>query len=108
VKKDSMVKRIIVIVVAVQILLACSLLNRPAAALEQDQDPEQLWNIGWELSQDCCTRKEPFEVKDNRRVRLRDSGHTHGRLPPVDLLQELMPSQDTVLLEELLVETLMP
>jgi len=100
--------RIIVFVVAVQILLACSPLNRPAAALEQDQDPEQLWNIGWELSQDCCARVEPSRVKDNRRARLRDSGHTHGKLPPVDLLRELLPSQETVLLEELLVETSIP
>jgi len=104
VKKDSMVKRIVVIVLTVQTLLACSPLNRSAAALEQDQDPEQLWNIGWELSQDCCARVEPSRVKDNRRARLRDS----DKLPPVDLLRELLPSQETVLLEELLVETSIP
>jgi len=103
-----MVKRIIVIVLAVQILLACSPLNRPAAALDRDQDPEQLWNIGWELSQDCCTRKEPLRLKDSRRVRLRESGHTHGKLPAVDLLQELLSTRETVLLEELLVEAAIP
>jgi hypothetical protein len=89
-----MVKRIIVIVLAVQLLLACPPMTRPTAALERDQDPEQLWNIGWELSQDCFIHKDPLRVKIRRHASLRGSGHIRDVLPPTDLLRELLPSSD--------------
>jgi hypothetical protein len=81
-----------VIVIVVQFILACEPLNRQAAAQDRDQDPEQLWNIGWELSQDCLNHRDSLRVKDKRQHRHR------GRLLSIhrqsDLLRELLRPGD--------------
>ncbi len=123
-----------VIVVSVLFILACPPLNRQAAALDRDQDPEQLWNIGWELSQDGLNHRDTLRVKRNRQAPLRDRGSIPIKLQQSALLQELLTpgvirhesnhmteeerklhknsyknrEQDSGLLEELLVATSMP
>jgi len=81
-----------VIVVVVQFILACTPMNRQAAAQDRDQDPEQLWSIGWELSQDCLYHRDSLRVKDKRQHRHR------GRLLSMhrqnDLLRELLRPGD--------------
>jgi len=103
-----MKKQVIVIVLSVQFLLACPPLNRPAAALERDQDPEQLWNIGGELSRDCRVHNPALRVKDRRHTRVRVKRQNLASLHQEDLLQELLPARDPVFLQELLVDASMP
>jgi hypothetical protein len=77
-----------------QLVFAISLLGNQAAALDHDQDPEQLWDIGWELSQDCFTYKDAVRVKGSRHSHLPGSGLTVGKLPQGDLLQDLLTSSE--------------
>jgi hypothetical protein len=79
----------IAIVVLVQLML-CIPLIRPAVALDRDQDPEQLWNINWELTQGSLNHRDPLRVKDNRQALLRDQGRLLSQLRQNDLLQELL------------------
>lgn len=79
-----------VIVIVVQFIFACAPLNRQASALDRDKDPEQLWNIGWELSQECLTHRDTIRVKGNRQTLLRREGRIRSMPPQSDLLQELL------------------
>lgn len=92
-----------VIAVVVLFLLFSIALNRPAAAQDRDQDPEQLWNIGWELSRDSFQHPVKVRVHHNRKAPIRALGHTLVKHPQSDLLQELMHVTDSVILDELLV-----
>jgi len=124
----------IVIVVVVQFIFACTPLNGQAAAPDPDKDPDQLWNIGWELSQDCLKHRETLRVRDNRQARYRGRGRMVSMLQQSALLQELLTpgygspasnhmkneniavhrisygidTQESGILEELLVEASMP
>ena len=85
----------ILVGVVVQLILACAPLNSQAAALDRDLDPEQLWNIGWELSKDYHHHRDPLQVKHNKQALFRDRGGILRIHQPSDLLQELLSSSDT-------------
>lgn len=93
---------VIVVAVVVQIIMsACLPVNSQAAVLDRSQDPEQLWNIGWELSQGCLKHRDALRVKDNRQAHvLRNRGRIFAKLQQPDLLQELLPPKN--ILQELL------
>jgi hypothetical protein len=80
----------IVIVVLVQFMLACATLDGQAAALDQDKDPNQLWNINRELFQDCLNQRDSLRVKGNRVALPRDRERIHAKLQQGDLLRELL------------------
>jgi hypothetical protein len=92
--KDFTMNSKTVVVVAVQLMLACAPLTREAAALDRDNDPDQLWNIGWELSQDCLRHRETLRVKDNRQGRMRERSRMPTKSRQSDLLGELLPPRD--------------
>lgn len=64
-------------------------LDRPAAAFERGHDPDQLWNIGWELSQRCRHNQEPVRMKHTRKTVLRERERILAKLHQSDLLEEL-------------------
>ena len=93
-------------VISVVLILAfCAALSRPAAALDRVQDPEQLENIGRELSQDSYHHPVNVRVKDTRKTHFRAPGRTFTKHPQSELLQELLHATDSGILEELLVST---
>lgn len=85
----------LLIVAVVLSLLVCFPLNRPAAALDRDKDPEQLWNIGEELSQVYINHPDKSRVRDSRNARLRDRERVYAILQQNNLLQELLSTSET-------------
>jgi len=133
-RKDSAMNSKTVIVVVMQLMLACAPLNSQAAALDRDMDPEELRNINLELTQDYLNHRDMFRVKNNRQALLRERGRIFTKSQQSDLIRELLTpgdihhgskqiieevvksqrtnyinkAQDTWLLEELLVKTSIP
>lgn len=89
-------KRIIVIVMAFQLLLAFAPLSRQAAALDRNPDSESLEAIGRELSAYSGNCKKTIRVKVNREAMIRDRGHVDTRpgRQQTDLLGELLAVED--------------
>lgn len=86
--KDSAMNRNIVIVVLVQLILACTPLA--GHSLDQDKGPDQLWNIDRELFQDCLRQRESIRAKNHRMVLPRSRVRVHDGLRKNELLQELL------------------
>ena len=86
----------IVIVVAVQFMLACAPLVGQAAALDRDKEQDQLWNmdIDRELFQDCLKQRDSLRVKGNRVALPRDRERIHAKLQQGDLLRERPANQN--------------
>lgn len=79
-----------VIVILLQFVLACAPLAGQAAALDYDNDPDQLGNIDRELFQDCLKQRDSLRVKSPGVLLPRDRVRLLARLQPDDLLQELL------------------
>lgn len=84
----------IVIVVLVQFMLVCTLLDGQAAALDYDNDSDQLWKIDRELFQDYLKQRDLLRVKHHRIDRPPDRVWIYANLRQEDLLQELLASED--------------
>jgi hypothetical protein len=80
-----------VMVVLMQFMLVGTPLNSFAASPDRGQDPEQLFNIGWELAHDCRNHREAPRPMVRQHVALRHKRHTHTSIPQGNLLQELLP-----------------
>jgi hypothetical protein len=80
----------IAIIALLHIMLVCTPMVGQAAALDQDEDPDQLWDISRELFQDCLKQRESLQVKNHRIVLPRDQVRIHAKLQQGDLLQELL------------------
>jgi len=88
--KDLTMKSNMVIVVLVQLMLVCTLLDGQAAAMDYDNDPDQLWKIDRELFQDCLKQRDPLHVKHHRIVRPPERVRIYANLQQDDLLRELL------------------
>jgi len=80
----------LVIIVLLQVMLVCTPLVGQAAALDQDEDPDQLWDINRELFQECLKQRDSLRVKSHRIVLPRGRVRIHAKLLQGDLLQELL------------------
>lgn len=80
----------IVIIALLQFTLLCTPLVWQAAAQDQDEDPDQLWDISRELFQDCLKQRNSLQVKN------------HRMMPPLDLIRNGAILQQGDLLQELL------
>ena len=85
-----------VIVMLVFLASVCTPLNRQAAALDREPDPEYLEEIGRELSAYSFSYKKTIRGKGNREAMIRDReqvGTRPNRLES-DLLWELLVAED--------------
>ena len=80
----------LVIVALLQLMLVCTPLVGQAAALGQDEDPDQLLDISRELFQECLKQRDLLRVKSHRIVLPQDRVRIHAKLQQGDLLQELL------------------
>lgn len=83
----------LVIIALLQFMLVCTPLAGQAAALDQDEDPDQLWDISSELFQDCLKQRESLQVKSHRMALSQDRIRVCAKLQQGDLLQELLTSE---------------
>jgi hypothetical protein len=83
-------KNNVVILIMFQVILAGAPLNSQATAFDHAQDPEQLWDIGWELSRDSFNHRGTLHRQDTKQARLRSRGRTCALPQQSDLLQELL------------------
>ena len=84
----------IIIAVMVQFILAIAPMDRSAAASDSDQDPDQLWSIGWDLSQDSIKQGDELRVKADRHGLIRERARILAAHQQSGLLQELMPPSE--------------
>jgi hypothetical protein len=83
-------KNNVVILIMFQVILAGAPLNSQAIASDRAQDPEHLWDIGWELSRDSFNHCDTLHMQDTKKARLRNRGRTCALPQQSDLLQELL------------------
>lgn len=83
-------KHTIILVVFVQLLAVIAVAHSQAATPIRDQDPDQLWNIGWELSQDKMHRRTAVRAKGTRHAQVLHRKMACAISPQSDLLQELL------------------
>src|ERR1039457_3348459 len=88
--KDYKMTSNIIIAVMVQFILAIAPMDRSAAASDSDQDPDQLWSIGWDLSQDNIKQGDELRVKADRHGLIRERARILAAHQQSGLLQELM------------------
>lgn len=84
-----------VIVILLLIMLACAPLAGQAAALDHDNDPDQLGNIEREMCRDCLNQRDPLLVQSYREVSPRNRVRVIVSLHQDDLLQELLVPEVT-------------
>jgi hypothetical protein len=75
--------------IALPLMVSSALLSRPATAFERGQDPDQLWSIGWELSERSRQNQKPVRVKHTRKTVLQERERILAKLQQSDLLEEL-------------------
>jgi hypothetical protein len=79
------------IVFAVQFILACSSLNRQAAAHDHDQVTEQLLDINRALTRESLNHRHVSRTKVRQHAVPQNQGRTPGTHQHGNLLQELLP-----------------
>jgi hypothetical protein len=80
----------VVILIMFQVILAGAPMNSQANAFDRAQNPEQLWDIGWELSRDSFKHRDTLHMQDTKQARFRNRGRTCALPQQSDLLQELL------------------
>ena len=83
----------IVIIALLQIALVCTPLVWQAAALDQYEDPDQLWDISRELFQDCLKQRNSLQAKNHRMMPPLDLVLNSAKLQQGDLLRELLATE---------------
>ncbi|MDD2899268.1 MAG: hypothetical protein PHI31_11215 [Desulfuromonadaceae bacterium] len=83
-------KHSIILFLFVPLLVVFSSAHSQAATPNRDQDPEQLWTIGWELSQDKIPHRTAVRAKGTRNVQGLHRRIACATPPRSDLLQELL------------------
>ncbi|MHB8058614.1 MAG: hypothetical protein ACYDHC_12055 [Desulfuromonadaceae bacterium] len=85
----------IVIIALLQLTLVCTPLVWQAAALDKDEDPDQLWDISRELFYDCLKQRSSLQVQNPRIMPSHDLMLNSAALQQADLLRELLASETT-------------
>lgn len=84
----------IIIFALLQFMLVCTPLVGQSAALDQDNDAEQLSDIDRELYQDYLKSRDPLILRNYGIAAARERGRGRGRIRAIlrqdDLLQELL------------------
>jgi hypothetical protein len=83
-------KNNVVILIMFQVILAGVPMNSQANAFDRAQNPEQLWDIGWELSRDSFNHCDTLHRQGTKKARIRNRGRTCALPQQSDLLQELL------------------
>lgn len=85
-----------VIVMLLFLASVCTPLNRQAAALDREPDPEYLEEVGRELSAYSFNYKKTIRGKGNREAMIRGRGQvvTRPNNQQSDLLRELLVAED--------------